>query len=89
MNKDNFAESVLGYCESFGTWRTARKLVNMRVKGLTGLSLEAYSDTTSLMNVIENVEQEVGLFLQTGDTSPIDEALNEITIEFLYSNLLS
>ena len=87
--KQKHADAIRKYCEAYGTWKTARRLTNLRVKSMTGMSLEEFSDTSCMMSAVENINDAVESFMNDGDMTPIDQSIDEITIEFLYSNLLS
>ena len=66
-----------------GPNKTARALLNKRVAGLIGLSLEDLADTCEIADKVE----EIASFLENGDISGAIECVKEFTLDDIEENV--
>jgi hypothetical protein len=66
-----------------GTKVTAEKLVNMRIRYVTGLSMSDLPDRTELWDIVEEIEEELNEDNEGVNMERIREALQDITPEFI------
>ena len=64
-----------------GTKVTAEKLVNMRIRYVTGLSMSDLPDRTELWDIVEDIEEELNE--EDFSMQRIKESLQDITPEFI------